>query len=374
MDMGGSCDPFVVVRVGDGQLASRTRQTAFAKATLAPTWNEKFEIELSEDEAEGEGEDKVWVQVWDWDQYGSNEMVGECAIYLSTVAKRNSSSPKWYSIYGFRDDTETGIGKVGQVYLSLKIQPPSPPSETRCLEALVARGKDLRAMDSNGSSDPYVTIELPGRKGSCRRTAVVKRSLNPAWEERFSWILEEEDRELLVQAWDRDFLSSDDLIGSCTINLSSLDHTCVQQPAGPEASAEGDDIVWHTLRDSSGADAGQVSIGLKVRPLPTDSQSSGVARLGAEAMDATGWSLKIKAQSGRALKAMDRGGTSDPYMVFFVGKQASVGARTKRCQTKVVKKTCNPEWRESLVIDGLREVEVESEFVTGVCDCLPATA
>ena len=76
MDMGGSCDPSVVVRVGDGQLASRTRQTAFAKATLAPTWNEKFEIELSEDEAEGEGEDKGWVQVWDWDRFGSDDLIG----------------------------------------------------------------------------------------------------------------------------------------------------------------------------------------------------------------------------------------------------------------------------------------------------------
>ena len=373
MDISGSCDPYVVVRVGDDELDTKTRQTAVVKETQAPVWNEKFEIGLSEEEAEGGGEEKVFVQVWDWDQFGANDMVGECAIYLSTILKKDSSSPKWYTIYGFRDDTASGVGKVGQVYLSLKIQPPRAPPVTRTLEVLVSQGKDLKAMDSNGSSDPYLTLELAGRKESWCKTSVVKRALNPVWEERFDLTVGEEDLALLVQVWDKDFFGSDDLIGSCTVDLSSLD-VSAQQPAHHEAmiadtSDYADDPVWHTLHDASGAVAGKVSLTLRLGA-PATIEPSTTVREGAggdrDAVDGADACLKIKAVSGRALKAMDRGGTSDPYLVFFIGKEASVVARTKRCQTKVVKKTCNPEWNESLVIEGLRQGEVASEFVTGL--------
>ena len=42
---------------------------------------------------------------------------------------------------------------------------------------------------------------------------------------------------------------------------------------------------------------------------------------------------------GRNLKAMDSGGTSDPYVVVTVGR--------KKHQTKAVHKTLDPEWKHA---------------------------
>lgn len=54
--------------------------------------------------------------------------------------------------------------------------------------------------------------------------------------------------------------------------------------------------------------------------------------------------LALHAVAGRKLKAMDRGGTSDPYITFQVLN------RKETCQTRVMSKNLNPEWNETFVL------------------------
>ncbi|CAI5732112.1 unnamed protein product [Peronospora destructor] len=82
--------------------------------------------------------------------------------------------------------------------------------------------QDLIAADMNvvgGKSDPYVVFTLDGmtEKSSC-----IMNSLNPQWSppEKFQFELDEwEKKFLIVQVFDYDRLSKDDLIGSAVIPL-----------------------------------------------------------------------------------------------------------------------------------------------------------
>jgi Ca2+-dependent lipid-binding protein len=55
--------------------------------------------------------------------------------------------------------------------------------------------------------------------------------------------------------------------------------------------------------------------------------------------------VKITIVGATNVPAMDRGGTSDPYLVVKTSN------KTKLLTTKVHKKTLNPIWNESLVVD-----------------------
>lgn len=65
--------------------------------------------------------------------------------------------------------------------------------------------------------------------------------------------------------------------------------------------------------------------------------------------DAKEVTLTIAQLAGRALKAMDSSlfgaGTSDPYITFNVAT-GDIEDKATRMQTKVIKKNCNPEWRD----------------------------
>jgi phosphatidylserine decarboxylase len=62
--------------------------------------------------------------------------------------------------------------------------------------------------------------------------------------------------------------------------------------------------------------------------------------------------LTAQVVAGRKLKAMDRNGFSDPYMVLQVGSASSSKNKARRrAQTKVIKKNLAPEWNERFAID-----------------------
>jgi len=98
----------------------------------------------------------------------------------------------------------------------------------------VLRGEKLKAMDSNGFSDAYLTFKVgadrtgKGKDTSKKgQTKVVARSLNPEWDEKFEVELSPDEVEsptemLSIQVWDRDKDGDDDLIGEFMLCLSDI--------------------------------------------------------------------------------------------------------------------------------------------------------
>lgn len=86
----------------------------------------------------------------------------------------------------------------------------------------VVEARGLPAVHLNGSSDPFVKLKLGKRRA---KTAVVKRSLSPAWDEEFSFLVGNVAEELVVSVLNEDKYFSNDLLGQVRLPLSQVMET-----------------------------------------------------------------------------------------------------------------------------------------------------
>ncbi|KAI4978212.1 hypothetical protein ZWY2020_014766 [Hordeum vulgare] len=86
-----------------------------------------------------------------------------------------------------------------------------------CVHVLEARG--LPAIYLNGSSDPYVRLQLGRRRA---KTTVVKRSLSPVWDEEFGFLVADVAEELVVSVLNENRFFSTDFLGRVKVPLSTI--------------------------------------------------------------------------------------------------------------------------------------------------------
>ncbi|KAG2612722.1 hypothetical protein PVAP13_4KG321500 [Panicum virgatum] len=86
----------------------------------------------------------------------------------------------------------------------------------------VVEARGLPGVHLNGSSDPFVKLKLGKRRA---KTAVVKRSLAPAWDEEFSFLVGDVAEELVVSVLNEDKYFSNDLLGLVRLPLSKVMET-----------------------------------------------------------------------------------------------------------------------------------------------------
>jgi hypothetical protein len=116
----------------------------------------------------------------------------------------------------------------------------------------VVAAKDLEAMDTGGTSDPYTVVQVAKET---RKTKVIKKNLNPEWAETFELVVNDVNDTLKVSVWDKDLIDADDLIGETMIPL--------QDVVGKEVPQK-----WYTLYHESRV-TGEIMLGIKL-PIPED--------------------------------------------------------------------------------------------------------
>ncbi|XP_076879194.1 synaptotagmin-7b isoform X2 [Brachyhypopomus gauderio] len=206
------------------------------------------------------------------------------------------------------------------------------------LTVKILKGQDLPAKDFSGTSDPFVKIYLLPDKKHKLETKVKRKNLNPHWNETFLFegfpYEKVVQRTLYLQVLDYDRFSRNDPIGEVSIPLNKIDLANMQ-------------AFWKELKpcsDGSGS-RGDLLVSLCYNP--------------------TANIITVNIIKARNLKAMDIGGTSDPYVkVWLMHKDK----RVEKKKTVVMKRCLNPVFNESFPFDVPAHVLRETTIVITVMD------
>ena len=91
------------------------------------------------------------------------------------------------------------------------------------LRVHVMEARGLPAIYLNGSSDPYVRLQLGRRRP--RATTVVKRSLTPVWDEEFGFLVGDVTEELVVSVLNEDRFFGAEFLGRVRLPLKAIMET-----------------------------------------------------------------------------------------------------------------------------------------------------
>ncbi|XP_075914702.1 double C2-like domain-containing protein beta [Petromyzon marinus] len=214
------------------------------------------------------------------------------------------------------DDTTT----LGTLEFSLLFD-----QENSALHCTVARGKGLKAMDSNGLADPYVKLYLlPGAsKATKLRTKTLRNTLNPAWNETLTYYgITDDDllrKTLRISVYDEDKLGHNECIGETRVPLKRLN---------PNQTRSYNICLERQLPVDKGEEAAAEERGRILISLRYSTQRGG---------------LVVGVVRCVHLAAMDANGYSDPFVKIYLRPDSGKKAKHK---TTVKKKTLNPEFNE----------------------------
>lgn len=187
------------------------------------------------------------------------------------------------------------------------------------LSVTVLQCEELPALDMGGTSDPYVKVYLLPDKKKKYETKVHRKTLNPVFEETFTFKVPYADimsKTLVFGIYDFDRFSKHDQIGEVKIPLCQVDLAQTIEEWRDLVSVEGDGGQENKLGD----------ICFSLRYVPTAGK------------------LTVVILEAKNLKKMDVGGLSDPYVKICLIQN---GKRLKKKKTSIKKCTLNPYYNES---------------------------
>ncbi|XP_071814078.1 uncharacterized protein [Apostichopus japonicus] len=246
----------------------------------------------------------------------------EAEVLIKEEPKANGHTPGGGVTPVIEQDDDNKDCKRGKLDFSVKYN-----EQKMDLECSIHRAHDLKAMDPNGFSDPYVKLHILPRASSRStklRTKTKFKTLNPQYMEELQYhgitTDDLQTKTLRLSVWDEDSLGHNDFIGEYLLPLKKLplNETKSYSVFLQDQSEEDEDL--------SGGERGKILLGLQY--FKAQNQMS----------------VNIVRCSG--LFAMDSNGYSDPYVKLYL--QPDPQKKTKK-KTGTKKKTLNPEYKETFV-------------------------
>lgn len=264
MDLIGKNDVYVKLHVSGATESQRT--ITIDGGGASPKWGggagEELTFELAEPPA------ALGVEVFDEDR-DADDMIGASVFEMGSSLSTNRawSVERWLELTDAKDKV------TGRVRLVLFWER-KPPSRFR-LNCSVLECKDLVKADAFGKNDVYVSMTLQANTnanaasqghGQRRKTSTIDDGgTTPVWAngdgEQLSWDLQTTPDSVLVEVWDEDVGSKDDLLGKITLPLG----TRILADGGYSQPAK-----WETLTNQKGNSAGMVKLALNWIPLPSE--------------------------------------------------------------------------------------------------------
>jgi len=247
------------------------------------------------------------------------------------------------------DSTTTGLeetipidlnqdeNKLGRLFFTVKYS-----FEKNALVVTVNKCTNLPAKDTqNKSSDPYVKLQLLPEKQHKVKTRVLRRTLNPVYDEDFTFYgvhfnqLPILTLHFVVLSFDR--YSRDDVVGEVMVELENIDLTNTDNAPLPLVR----EITPRSMKLKN-LGRGEILVSLCYQPAASR--------------------VTVVVLKARNLPKMDITGLSDPYVKIYL---LVAGQRIAKKKTHVKKRTLNPVFNESFVFeipkteDGLKSVQLE---------------
>ncbi|XP_070953935.1 multiple C2 and transmembrane domain-containing protein 1 isoform X8 [Macaca nemestrina] len=360
-DRGGTSDPYVKFKIG-GKEVFRSK---IIHKNLNPVWEEKACILVDH------LREPLYIKVFDYDFGLQDDFMGSAFLDLTqlelnrptdvTLTLKDPHYPDHdlgiilLSVIltpkeGESRDVELSENEVVGSYFSVKslfwrfqtqsLRLSDLHRKSHLWRGIVSitliEGRDLKAMDSNGLSDPYVKFRLGHQK---YKSKIMPKTLNPQWREQFDFHLYEERGGIIdITAWDKDAGKRDDFIGRCQVDLSALSREQTHKLELQLEEGEGHLVLLVTLTASA-----TVSISdLSVNSLEDQKEREEILKRYSPLrifhnLKDVGF-LQVKVIRAEGLMAADVTGKSDPFCV--------VELNNDRLLTHTVYKNLNPEWNK----------------------------
>ncbi|XP_042546757.1 multiple C2 and transmembrane domain-containing protein 1 isoform X8 [Dipodomys spectabilis] len=353
-DRGGTSDPYVKFKIGRKEVF----RSKIIHKNLNPVWEEKACILVDH------LREPLYIKVFDYDFGLQDDFMGSAFLDLTQLELNRSTDVTLPLKDPHYPDHDLGVILLS-VILSPKEGEPrdvtmlmrkswkrSSKFQTQSLRLsdqhrkshlwrgivsiTLIEGRDLKAMDSNGLSDPYVKFRLGHQK---YKSKIMPKTLNPQWREQFDFHLYEERGGIIdITAWDKDAGKRDDFIGRCQVDLSSLSREQTHKLELQLEEGEGHLVLLVTLTASA-----TVSISdLSVNSLEDQKEREEILKRYSPLrifhnLKDVGF-LQVKVIRAEGLMAADMTGKSDPFCV--------VELNNDRLLTHTVYKNLSPEWNK----------------------------
>ena len=233
-DLLGKTDPYLRVKLNDQEFFQKTK---VIENTFTPVWNETITLYSLYSNP------SIQLELKD-DAPGKDPVIGTKNIELNNL-----------SLGEIREINEElipakGMKKGGKIHLYIQITPetpfiginftrhidfgkktkkgngcldliePIPTQKQLALFVKIIQAFDLKALDSNGLSDPYCILQVDNQKKS---TSIISECLNPKWDEFFIFDLNSLAFDFLqINCMDHNSIARDALIGFAAIPIKSL--------------------------------------------------------------------------------------------------------------------------------------------------------
>eukprot|EP01097_Dermamoeba_algensis_P002003 TRINITY_DN1791_c0_g1_i1.p1 TRINITY_DN1791_c0_g1~~TRINITY_DN1791_c0_g1_i1.p1 ORF type:complete len:319 (-),score=75.70 TRINITY_DN1791_c0_g1_i1:400-1356(-) len=258
---------FCVIEIldqGGKPIKKHTKETTVIKKTLFPTWGEKFHFKLDEECYD------IRISCFDYDHL-SNDLIGINNISTASLGEEASLND-WFLLKdkkgkeageiqldisfmseevllskftnpaemdeitkeffmekqknGEQDANQDPDENLGEIRLITKLTPPTELEPNGRLNLTVFEARQLKSMDKNGLSDPFVRVEIGNFK---KKTDVKKKTLNPVFQDQFEIPVDKVamTKSLVITVFDWDpGLNTNDFMGCVIFNLNDflVDH------------------------------------------------------------------------------------------------------------------------------------------------------
>ncbi|XP_063151484.1 multiple C2 and transmembrane domain-containing protein 1 [Candoia aspera] len=352
-DRRGTSDPYVKFKLG-GKEVFRSKTI---NKNLNPIWEERTSILIEH------LREQLYIKVFDYDFGLQDDFMGSAFLDLSSL-EQNRPVDVTLSL----KDSHYPDQDLGTILLTVLLTPKEQQREVTMLmrkswkrsskfqtqsirlsdlhrkaqlwrgivSITLIEGHELKAMDPNGLSDPYVKFRLGHQK---YKSKIMSKTLNPRWREQFDFHLYEERGGIIdITVWDKDAGKKDDFIGRCQVDLSTLSKEQTHKLELPLEEGEGHLVLLVTLTASAAVSISDLSMNALEDPKEQKEilKRYSLIQMFQNIKD-VGF-LQVKVIRAEGLMAADVTGKSDPFCVIELNND--------RLLTHTIYKNLNPEWNK----------------------------